>query len=49
MNEYVADKLSGKRSQPDITTEEKDYEKSKKELSFRPNIKKSQLKKSGGG
>lgn len=39
MNEYVQDKRSGKKQ--DISTEQKEFDRSKNELSFRPNIAKS--------
>jgi hypothetical protein len=37
----VKDKRSGKRQ--DITSEQREFEKSRKELKFRPDIAKSQL------
>ena len=41
MQEYVTDKRSGVKQ--DIPTEQKEFEKSLKELKFRPDIAKSQL------
>ena len=41
VEEFVTDKLSGKRQ--DVPTEQIEYDKSVKELSFKPNIAKSQL------
>ena len=42
VRDFVADKRTGKKGQ-DISTEQKEYEKSKDELSFKPDIAKSQL------
>ena len=40
VRDFVADKRTGKKGQ-DISTEQKEYEKSKDELSFKPDIAKS--------
>ena len=41
VREFVEGKRTGKRQ--DVTTEQKEYERAKKELRFKPDIAKSQL------